>query len=80
VQQYVHSLQALIDAGANVRTVVRGRAVGVLSVEMGEGWLDVSYITPASPAEQHVLMSLATPFTVVFDEWPQEVVQRGWHW
>jgi hypothetical protein len=81
VYQYVQALQALIYAGANVRMMLRWRPVAVLAVEVKEelGLLEVGYITAASPCEQFVLVSLATEFTVAFDDWPKEVVKRGWH-
>ncbi len=78
VYQYVQALQGVIHAGAKVRMMVGNRSVGVLSVEVGDGWLKVGYITSASPAEQQVVVSLATQFLVTFDDWPQEVVQMGW--
>ena len=78
VSQYVQAVQAVIAAGANVRMVMNGVSVGVLSVEMSERGLQVSYLTPASPSEQSVFVSLATVFTVAFDDWPHEVVQMEW--
>ncbi len=78
MEQYVRALQAVIVAGANVRMVMNRVSVGVLSVEIGDGCLEVGYLTPASPSEQYVFVSLATVFTVAFDDWPQEVVQMGW--
>lgn len=78
VSQYVHAMQVVIAAGANVRMGMDGVSVGVLSVEMGDRCLEVHSLTPASPSQQSVFVSLATVFTVVFDDWPQEVVQMGW--
>ncbi len=79
VYQYVQALQAAMYAGAHVRMELRGRSVGVVSVKVGDGWLNVGYITPASPDEQLVLMSLATRFLVVFDDWPEVLAQAGWY-
>jgi hypothetical protein len=78
VYQYVQAVQALIFAGANVRMAVNGRVVTVLSVEVSDGCLKVGSITAASSAEQWTFVSLSTMLTVVFDDWPQEVVQMGW--
>ncbi len=78
VYQYVQAIQGVIHVGANVRMMVGNCSVGVLSVEVGDDWLEVEYITSASPAEQQMVVSLATQFLVTFDDWPQEVVQMGW--
>ena len=78
VYQYVQAVQAVISAGANVRMMMKGVRVGVLSIEIGDCCLEVGFLTPVSPSEQFVCVSLATVLTVVFDDWPQEVVQMGW--
>ena len=79
VYQYVQAVQAVISAGANVRMVVHGRFVAVLSIEVSDGCLKVGYITAASSAEQWTCVSLSTVLTIAFDDWPQEVVQMGWY-
>jgi hypothetical protein len=81
VHQYVQALQALIAAGVNVRMMLQGRSVAVVvvGVEEEEGWLDIGYVESQSLCEKHVWMSLATRFTVVFDDWPAELMQLGWY-
>ena len=79
VYQYVQALQAVISAGANVRMVASGCFVTVLSVEVSDGCLEVGYLTAASSGEQRTFVPLSTILTVDFDDWPQEVVQMGWH-
>jgi len=61
-------LQAVLAAGAEVRVEVDGRSCGVIEVrEHGEEML-VCCITADSPAEQQVVVSPFTPFSVVFSE------------
>ena len=57
---------------------LHGSSVGVVSVEVGSHWLEVGYITAASPEEQFVAMPLSAPFIVAFDDYPQELVEMGW--
>ena len=78
VYQYVQAIQAVIYAGANVRMVVHGYSVGVLSVAVSDSCLEVGYITAASPTEQCMFVPLSTLFTVVFDDYPQQLIQMGW--
>ena len=78
VYQYVQAVQAVIAAGAHVRMVRAGWSITVLSVEVADRCLKIGYLTAAWPGEQEMFVSLATVLTVVFDDWPQEVVQRGW--
>ena len=78
VSRYVLALQMALIWGAAVRMSLHGSSVGVVSVEVGSHWLEVGYIPAASPEEQFVAMPLSTPFTVAFDDYPQELVEMGW--
>jgi len=78
VYQYIEALQALIAAGADVRMVVKGCSVGVVSVEVVATCLEVGCVTSASPQQWYEFVSLATPFLVACADWPQALVSAGW--
>lgn len=67
-QEYCRALQAVIDAGADVRTVIDGRSRGVLNIVMVEVGMLVCYISSESPEEQRAVSSALTRFTVEFPE------------
>jgi hypothetical protein len=67
-QEYCRALQAVIDAGADVRTVIDGRSRGVLNIEMAEAGMLVCYISSESPEEQRAIVPALTRFTVEFPE------------
>ncbi len=81
VYQYVQALQAAIFAGASVRAVIATSPypVAVLSVAVDDRCLKMGFITGASPTEQFAYVPLLTHFDVVFDDWPQQLLQMGWY-
>jgi hypothetical protein len=67
-QEYCMALQAVIDAGADVRTVIDGRSRGVLNIEMVDAGMLVCSISSESPEEQRAVLPALTRFTVEFPE------------
>lgn len=67
-QEYCRALQAVIDAGADVRTVIDGRSRGVLTIEMVEAGILICSISSESPEEQRAVLPAWTQFTVEFPE------------
>ena len=75
---YVSALQTALIYGVTVRMALKGALVSVVSIEVGSRWLEVGYITSASPSEQFVTVPLSTVFTMAFEDYPQELVEMGW--
>lgn len=65
---YCQPLQAVIDAGADMRVELAGRWCGVLTVEtVGENAL-IHFITAETPEEQCAVVAATTRFSVAFSE------------
>ena len=65
-QESCRVLQAMIDAGADVRAVIDGRSCGVVTIEMVEAGMLVCFLSSESPEEQRAVVPVLTQFTVAF--------------
>ena len=65
-QAYGRALQAVIDAGADLRVVIAGRSRGVLHVEAAGDAIQMCSISSESPEEQQARVPISARFTVTF--------------
>jgi hypothetical protein len=80
VRQYIAAVNALIHAGADVRTVVHGESVPVieLTIDEEEQELVVTLLNKHDPFDKTTHVLLRQTFTIAFNDYPAEVKQAGW--
>lgn len=80
VRQYIAGVNQAIKAGADVRTLLEGMMQAVIQVEIDEKKKEllITFINNRSPFDKPTRVPLLTPFTVEFNDYPNQLKEADW--
>jgi hypothetical protein len=80
LEQYIEGLNQAIKAGSDVRTRINGKSVPVIHIEIAEETqnLLLVYLNRESPFDKSACVPLRSPFTMEFNDYPNELREAGW--
>jgi hypothetical protein len=80
VTQYIEGLNAAIQAGSDLRTILGGVSVPVIRIEIDEEACDIvlTFLNKQSPFDKTSHVPLRTLFTVELNDYPNELRKAGW--